>query len=326
MRVIGSLTALLIVLPVIPAIAADEYHAPEAFNGHAWGELLSSFPGLTLLNANTAQGAKGKVVDSSSNCTQTQLPAAAMGRVNSGDTASTCLPTGLEVDQRVEGRGSFAIGEYYQKLDKNPWPRQGIQVSTITYLYCASASATTLPHPLQLSLCGGRITFMSDKISDLAKLGSDYKSNYDRVLRRLIDDYGPAPGYKPGRTASVIVEGVAGSKSAAQAPPSRYTMYRWCGTDEVSRALHPTCSATVTLAFDAVAGTGVILFATNPMYDYAYARNAMGDVANDLYTLLIARSLDRARAAQKETCTGTLICGSQHAKMSDKELREFQTP
>ena len=323
MRVISSLTALSIALAVIPAIAADEYHAPEAFNGHAWGEPLSSFPGLTLLNANTAQGAKGKVVDSSSNCTQTQLAPAAMGRQNSGDTANTCLPTGLELDQRVEGRGSFAVAEYYQKLDKNPWPRQGIQVSTITYLYCASAIGTTLPHPLQLSLCGGRVAFMSDKLSDLAKLGSDYKSNYDRILRRLIDDYGPAPGYQPN--ARVIVEGVAGSKSAPQLP-SRYTVYRWCGTDEASRALHPTCSATVTLEFDATVGAGVILFATNTLYDYAYARNAMGDVTNDLYTLLLARSPERPRVAEKETCTGTLICSSQHTKMSDKELREFQAP
>ncbi len=286
------------------ASQAVEYHSPIAFNGHTWGDSLASFPGLTLWHANTAEGADGKVVDFLLKCKK-----------------ADCSFANADLYQRAEGGGSFALAEYYKNVDNNPWPRQDISLLTVSYLFCANVAGEYLPHPISqhLRLCGGRILFRSDTLAELAHRSADYRSNYDRIVGRLIAEYGEPPGYE--RRGVVIIENV---EPAQQPQRPQYVMYRWCGVEEASRLLHPTCPVSITLEFEATRGYGTILYATAAVYDFAHARNEMGDRNNDLYTLLFSRQLAHPpRSFVRTECTGKRICNPGSSAMTAREMNEF---
>src|SRR6185312_16315365 len=59
--------------------------------------------------------------------------------------------------------------------------------------------------------------------------------------------------------------------------PVEYVLYRWCGLGTSSQSLHPACPSTVTFVFNETLGVGMVLYATNAVYDYAYARHVTGD-------------------------------------------------
>src|SRR5215467_7377724 len=124
------LAAALLFLGSSASHAAD-YHAPVAFNGHPWGEPLAMLPRLTLWHANTAQGISGKVVEFNLDCVQ-------YARGDIPSLATLCDPNLSRVTQVVEGRGSFALAEYYKDVDDSPWPGKNISLLTISYLFCAS--------------------------------------------------------------------------------------------------------------------------------------------------------------------------------------------
>ena len=87
--------AVLLVALCGPAMASD-YQPPTGFNGHAWGDRLDASPGLKLWRANVAVNPHGKMVDFN----------------------IVARPGGTwSIDQRVEGDGSFAVGEYYFNQD-----------------------------------------------------------------------------------------------------------------------------------------------------------------------------------------------------------------
>jgi hypothetical protein len=302
--VVGT-AAILLLLLGSSASYAVEYHAPAAFNGHAWGDRLASFPGLTLWHANTAQGADGKVVDFLLKCKK-----------------ADCSFGDATLYQRAEGGGSFALAEYYKNVDNNPWPRQDIALLTVSYLFCANVAGEYLPHPINqhLRLCGGRILFRSDTLAELAHLGAGYRSNYDRIMGRLIAEYGEPPGYE--RRGVVIIENI---ESAQQPQRPQYVLYRWCGVDEASLNLHPSCPVSITLEFEATRGYGTILYATAAVYDFAHARNEMGDRNNDLYALLFSRQLAHPpRGFVRTECTGKRICNPGSSAMTARQMKEFE--
>ena len=259
---------------------ATDYRPPLGFNGHAWGTPLTSLTGLQLWRADAALGSTGKVTDFQLTCKQNTSP------------GETCSSVTAEIDQQIEGDGSFALGEYYFTLDQNPWHAQNIDIRAVTYLFCAFAAGRYLPSPLKssLKLCGARVMFQSDTEQALAEHGADYQSNYDRILARLVDEFGPPPGYERRAEIAVVSVDSSGSSTEKALPPK--ARYRWCGLDDGDKHLTPSCNATVTLVFEASTGQGTILFATNPVYEYAYARHVTSDENNELYVLLEAPSPD----------------------------------
>ena len=66
----------------------------------------------------------------------------------------------------------------------------------------------------------------------------------------------------------------------------------------------------------------MVLYATNPMYDYAYARHVTGDANNDLYIILNSPRLDVPYRVVPRG--GTQIHVPKVTAMSEGEYREFQ--
>ena len=292
----------------LPALA---YEAPTGFNDHNWGSPLVAFKGLVLWHANKAAGTRGRVTDFKLECVQ--------------DPASgeTCSPRLSRVTQEVTGDGTHALAEYYFDKDHNPWVAQNVDLLTISYLFCANAKGDYLPATLRksLALCGARVLFRSDPADVVASKGEDYESNYERLLHALVGRYGAPPGYTP--RGLVIIESL--DEHQAQRPQAPRSVHlRWCGLDFATKAVHPTCPATVTLAYDSQRGEGSVLFATAPVYEFAFARYDLGDVGNDLYRLLGDRPLDVSPRRQTFECTGSHICGPAHGDMSARDLRAFQ--
>jgi len=304
------------ILPVLIALGlgAQVVHAfepPTGFNDHNWGSPLAAFRGLTLWHANTAAGTRGRVTDFQLQCVQD--PA----------TGETCSPRLSQVTQVVQGDGTYALGEYYFQKDRNPWVMQGVDLLTISYLFCANAKGQYLPAALKrsLELCGTRVLFRSEPAALLAGKDEDFQSNFDRLLRVLIGRFGAPPGYEP--RVEVIIESLD-EKEPSRRKEQKSVHYRWCGLDFSSKALRPTCTATVALSYDADRGEGSVLFATAPLYEYAFARYDLGDVGNDLYRMLGDRPLDEKPQRLTYECTGTRICGAGHGGMSARDLRTFE--
>jgi hypothetical protein len=303
--------AMLLTSGATSAATDSTYHPPTGFNGYTWGFALTSFPKLSLWHANTAGNAHGKDSDITIHCNQNQ------------STGETCTSSSAQIDRRVEGEGSFALAEYYRRLDKNPWHEAGIDVLTISYLFCARSAGEYISHPIRnhLTLCGSRVIFRSDTLAELANRPNGYVSNYDRILRRFAADYGEPPGYQVhGR---IIVQGLEDQSPSGAQPRPQYAMFRWCGLSESAAYERPNCLSTITLEFEATQGYGTILFATAPVYDFAFARHEMGDQRNDLYRLLYSDRLDHLPPRPDVRCTGTRICNPGHEPMSAQELRDF---
>ncbi|HEY4210759.1 MAG TPA: hypothetical protein VGM84_04730 [Steroidobacteraceae bacterium] len=313
----ARLGAIFLAAALCARLHAAQYRAPVGFNDHSWGQPFSAFQGLKLTNAQEALNSPGKVTDPAVSCTArfrtispTQPP----------ELFYTC-----DSNPQGEGDGSFAVAEYYLQKDRNPWFAQQVAVEAISYLFCASWQGDYAPKDMKsrLKLCGARITFQSDTKKQLAKHDGDYRSNFDRLLRQLIADYGEPPGYELiGRVT--IESGTEHLTAPEKAVPDEYR-YRWCGLDEAAPQLRPNCAATVTLVFDTTSGEGTLLYATAPMYAYAYGRHQLGQESDELYVLLNGRPADKKQRYVRARCTGSLICNRGGiSPMSSKELRLFQ--
>ena len=295
------------------ALVAD-YDPPSGFNGHAWQEPLLAFPGLVLYSANTATGFAGKVTEFSMQCTP-DSPA-----------STTCSFLDARMVQRVEGAGSHAVAEYYQRQDSNPWQAAGALPVGVTYLYCSHGVGNRLPKPLQknLTLCGARAYFESatDEVRDL--MGPNHQTNLQRLLRKLVADHGVPPGYSV--RGQVLLEALDTQPQGKplQETGDRVTAYRWCGLKLDGRALYPSCPATVTLLFDGSTGRGLVLYATPPLYEYAWARHEMGDTENEMFVLLSGQAKAHIARAKLRECTGSRVCGTSKKGLSAKTLSEFQ--
>lgn len=302
--------AILTISPFASAASPADYRPPAGFNGHDWGTPFTTLQAMTLWRAGTVLGFAGKA-------THFQC----IPDLTNGESCST---TYSMLDQRTEGEGSHALGEYYFRYDNNPWKEQGIDVKTISYLFCASTVGNYLPHPLKesLKLCGARVLFHSEAAQASATQGEDYVSNYDRILAKLVADYGDPPGYQ--RRAGISVTTVDETITSPETPRLSPGRYRWCGLDDGDRPLVPPCSATVTLSFDPATGYGTVLFATAPVYVFAYARHMTGDENNELYVLLEGPTPEHKFPKLQVQCTGNHICQPSKASMSARQLHDFQ--
>jgi hypothetical protein len=304
-------SAVLSGLLMLGTASAADYDPPAGFNGHAWGEPLSASPALVLWQANKATGYAGKVTEFQMRCTP---------------EGNSCNYLQAEMVQRVEGAGTYALAEYYLRSDTNPWQGAGVGLIGVTYMYCASGVGNHLPTPLRknLGLCGARAYFTSDTDELKAQLGADHQSNLDRLLRKLVAEHGMPPGYKPRGSITIDALEPDGAALPAPAGGEQLRAWRWCGLKEAGSSLTPPCPATLTLVFDGSKGTGMLLYATPPMYAYAWARHEMGDAENELFVLLSGQIKAPVKRDKIRQCTGSRNCGTSNTGLSAKSLAEFQ--
>lgn len=305
----AALCALAALLPFAPPSPAAEYRVPTGFNGHEWGEHFAQLPGIKLWHANSTQSVQIRTTGPRINCIALTM-------------TDGCLPKYWHVEQPLDVPNMFALAEYYLNVDSNPWASSGIRVYAISYLYCA-AEAGYLPTPVKkyLRLCGSRVIFLSDNSAQLAQQKEGYQSNLDRIVRRLIADYGEPPGYE--LHGKITIQSIGGDEITSTAAPDKpvYVLYRWCRV--LSDKVRPDCKATVTLEFEATHGEGTVLFATPELYDFANARHDIGDRKNDIYTLLY-NHLGKFEPTRREPCTGKRVCNPRDAQMTATEIRDFE--
>jgi hypothetical protein len=80
----------------------------------------------------------------------------------------------------------------------------------------------------------------------------------------------------------------------------------------------------VTLSFEAATGEGMIVFATAPVYAFAYARHVTGDENNELYVLLEGSGVQTKFRRTVVECTGNRICQPSRDAMSARQWHNFQ--
>ncbi|HEY4211350.1 MAG TPA: hypothetical protein VGM84_07700 [Steroidobacteraceae bacterium] len=291
---------------------AKDYRAPTGFNGHPWKTPFHAFKGFHLLAANTALASHGKVVSLSFD-----------GRICGGP--GPCLtPNAFALQtEQIDGAGSFALAEYYFDSEPHPWAGKGIDLYTVSYLFCAS-SKTYLPKHIKdaLALCGARVMFQSDDLNAQATRPAGYVTNERRILQQLINEHGEPPNFQRHGRILIDPNGDELWPVEPQAPVD-YVLYRWCGLSPSARLLHPSCPSTVTFVFNETRGVGMVLYATNPVYDYAYARHMTGDDNNDVYVILNSPRLDLQYQRVLPHVTSHLPT-QQMTAMTPKEYREFE--
>lgn len=320
----GVLCALAgLVTATAPATVGRDFTPPTGFNGLAWGAPLQALGKIKLARANTATDSKGKV---------TQL--------RCGEKPEGCANVVENSDQDVAGAGSFAVAEYYREADRNPWAASMVALQSATYLFCDEWLGSTVRVDVKqhLRLCGARIFYRSETGAQLATAPAGFESNHDRLLHYLIHEYGPPDGYhlRQGKiTVGPLSENgteqePADATAAAPEPagPGQgVTRYRWCGMRDSARALLPDCAATITLLFNHDTGWGMVLLATDAVYEFAQARHASHDENNELYMALISQDPGKPTHRNANKCmltTGSLVCAGQLIKMADSERRRFE--
>ena len=137
-----------------------------------------------------------------------------------------------------------------------------------------------------------------------------------------LDEYGEPPNFQRHGRILVDPNGDDMWPVDPQAPVD-YVLYRWCGLAPSARTLHPACPATVTFVFNETRGVGMVLYATNPVYDYAYARHMTGDDNNDVYVILNSPRLELPYQRVVPHMTSH-IHSQQMTVMTADEYREFE--
>jgi hypothetical protein len=301
-----------------PAPAAEDYTPPSGFDGHMFEAPLAAFAGIRMGSVSTATGARGKVTQLYFECTE------ASRQRGASSLKGACDPGGL---QTIEGEGSYAVGEYYFNTEPNPWVGTHVRLFAMTYLFCARWGTTTVPGNIRerMHYCGNRIFYRSETAAQLAKLSASFESNHDRVLKRLIAEHGMPDGYRRQGTITVQLEGGSGDEAPEDAFVSLRDIqrFRWCGLQESNMMLSPTCPATVTQIFDPHTGWGMVVYATRPMYEFAYARHSLSDENNFLYVLLNGRPMGEPFRRAAQPCTGTRICGPRIFAIPEREQKLF---
>jgi hypothetical protein len=312
-----SLPWLVWLLVGAPALAAsDDYRAPTGFNGHAWGEPLSAFQELKLLNANTVSNSPG--VTRFLECRDLGMPC--------DDPARPDQLMVIAKSQVTEGNGSFAVSEYYREPEQNPWAESLVALNAITYMFCAQWHMPTVPANIrdQLRYCGTRMVYRSDTAATLFTRPNSYQSNHDRLLRHLIRLHGPPDGYRY-KKGQVSVGPLGGTDEDIEAAESETPLARTAQENPIT--LLPRCAATITMMFDAKRGWGVVFYATAGIYNFAYGRHTMRDENNELYVALSGRNLDqpfRKQVGQCERKLGSLVCARGLHRLRDSDIRKFE--
>ncbi|HEV7608307.1 MAG TPA: hypothetical protein VGO61_13275 [Steroidobacteraceae bacterium] len=249
-----------------------KYAPPKGFAGHLWGELRSNF-------ARLPDQPRG-------------VGAAWMNPVLT-DQRITCIgicdanQVMLSLWEKHEGGGFYVLSEYAIEGQGFQYGADDrVKFHPVVYQFCANWDSTKKVPPPNIDyinwFCGVKLMFQSETREQLAKLPADYKTNYDRVLEKLLARFGRPAGFM--RRGKVIIETLEGEST--NAGDRKFSIYRWCPA--LDRRLHTSCTASVVLSLDPAKGVGTVLYSTPLLWEFAYAReqNHKGD---PLFKMLHAR-------------------------------------
>lgn len=199
--------------------------------------------------------------------------------------------------QIFEGDGVHVLAEYYNKdyvltlLSSVTAPDgaytdvQAIKLPTNLLMFCTGREISP-DISRHLGLCGMRMFFDTETPEQIATKSDDPKfvSIYDHVLVMLVRDFGAPADYEDCFRVTITTpdEVVIDKKKKKKCAPLR--TWSWCPLTR-PRQLSPACPASITLAYDPLFKTGVIIFATKPVWHFANAQYESGGDSS-LYEML----------------------------------------
>lgn len=302
-----------------PAGSSLEFRPPLGFGKYKWGMPLSEFPALYPfpLTAQTYYS-RGKVTDLDINC---------ISRNGNDCDLDATLRGGFR--QRTEGEGLHTMAEY--AIDRfvvdiglkyrGSQVTQSVRLHPIFWQFCHERSGSDPAPPAdigdRLSWCGLRMYFKTETPKQLAQITEpDYETAYDQILRWLVQRYGAPEDYDRHR---VII--TTPNERIADRRKHDLKHWRWCPVRD--RELAPYCASSIVLAYDKRLDQAVILFATAPVWRFAFAQHNGGTPNEPLYQLLHGRGLH----TPDDQCLGSrLSCSGRPRDLSLEELERFRVP
>ena len=290
------------------------YRGPAGFQGNPWGKPLSAFAHFERdpLYVQTASS-RGKTTFVDMKC---------VARAMTGCDLEASLQT---LQQKVEGEGFHALAEYYVDAQGLQFGEPEAVLFPLFYQFCArwGGVSARVPQDIRdkMKFCGMRMLFRSETLKELRARddADEHVTNYDRILRQLIGTHGEPEDYvKRGR---VIIH--APGEKIEHARQRSFDEWRWCSL-RTDRDIAPGCQSSIVLAFDATTGWGVVLYATKPVWEFAYARHQGGAEDDSLYKLL--HGLQVFHPAD-ESCTGSNLCRPGPPRAMRQDVRTlFRLP
>lgn len=225
----------------------------------------------------------------------------------SGGMAACSLESSLRtLRQKTEGDGFHALAEYYVAAQAVRFGESGAVLFPVFYQFCAHwrGFSGEVPEDVQsrMRFCGLRMLFRSQTAQEAvaSQNADDLVTDYDRILHELIDAYGEPDNYE--KRGLVIIATPDGK--VVKPRDHRFDEWRWCSLQS-DRDIAPDCKASIVLAFDATTGWGVVMYATRPLWEFAYARHNGGAEDDPLYRLLTGLE---ERHPTDTACTGSNLC------------------
>lgn len=266
-----------------------KYVAPDGFNGHRWGELLTgaNFAGVPLKAIGVGAAwmrPLQKELDF------TCMPMGGMGSQMGGAVGGCDLQSTLNSIRRTfEGGGFYVLTEYTIEDQGARFgsDQDAVMMYPVIYQFCANWDSTKRELPPKFDelnrFCGVRLMFETETQDELRGLPADHVTNYDRVLDKLIAKFGKPDRFV--RRGQVVIETLEGESTGQK--ERKFRVWRWCPARD--RGLHTSCSASVVLSLEPATGAATLLYSTPLLWEFAYARENNGYKGDKLFKLLHAR-------------------------------------
>jgi hypothetical protein len=283
----------ILVLAAFAANAADKpkkvkYVPPAGFDGHLWGDLLTSprFAKLPLEPIGIGAAWMRPVEKETS---FTCVPMSGAGSQLSGSIGGCDFQaTLLTLRRTFEGGGFYVLSEYtIDGQGARYGGENGVVLHPVIYQFCANWDSTKREVPPTFDelnqFCGVRLMFETETSEQLRSLPADHVTNYDRVLEHLIARFGKPDRFS--RRGKVVIE--TQDEDSADRKERKFRVWRWCPARD--RGLHTSCAASVVLSLEPETGVATVLYSTPRLWEFAYARQNNGFKGDKLFKLLHAR-------------------------------------
>jgi hypothetical protein len=286
--------AILLMSAALAAHAGDKpkfvkYVAPDGFDGHAWGELLtgSAFARAPLKPIGLG-AAWMRPVQKDVNFTC--IPSGGIdSQLGGGAGGCDLLSTLQTLRQKFEGGGFYVLSEYTIEDQGARFgsEKDAVLMYPVIYQFCANWDSTKRVVPPTFDelnkFCGVRLMFETETTDELRNLPADHVTNYDRVLDKLLAKFGKPDRFS--RRGRVVIETME-DDSPGHAE-RKFRVWRWCPARD--RGLHTSCAASVVLSLEPATGTATVLYSTPLLWEFAFARENNGFKGDKLYKLLHTR-------------------------------------
>jgi hypothetical protein len=258
--------------------APSRYQPPPGFAGHSWGDTRASFDRLPEQPLNIrAAWTRGQQKTPEFTCM-------AGVECNFNDILNS-----ISANKREFG-GFHVLSEYKIAEQGFRFGNDGVLLHPVIYQFCANWNSVKREAPPNFDelnkFCGVRLLFQSETREQLSNLPADHVTRYELVLAELVSHYGKPAGFFTRGSVTVVTPD--DQADAGNAADRKFRSWRWCPA--MDRAMSTRCESSIVMSMEPDTGRALVLFATPPLWQYAYAREHMDEGGDPLFDLMHART------------------------------------